>query len=347
MPQEPTTKATATRELLDTATETTTDDVYTQTHDNFTKFTCKEVYAFRSIATSNDYSESANSLSNLLQLGITVESPNGIEELIVIQPEHLLKVPIEQREEIVEAMFNEGEIWVGQHEDIFTKGLFPKTWGTIIAPTTKEVDDIIQYVNKGITNMDPYGVQEAFTMGSTMSLLLSSFLITSSIAFTAGLSTPLALTVGFASSIGSAKMTEPILGLTERFLGLDTPHLWAQKNRDVEDLSIEPINTDLKEELNTIFTTFTEGWTSATVIEVKEQDSTVRLDLFTEMGGDVTVTIPRPSDTTTDFLLNRIMNDYDISSVHMLEGKTVELNLSSLGREDDTTNENYRLRASQ
>lgn len=333
-----------------TDTEFISEDVYAKTRGSFTKVTCKQVYAFQSIATSNDFSENATSLQSLLQIGVEIEYPNGTTDMLVFQPSNLLHYPIEHRRQLVEQLFGGGDVWISEHDELFTS-LFPKTWGIMVVPDTGSVESIFSYRDSGVTSLYSDGKEQAFSFVSGLGLLLGmiaaggaggmALIATDSIYPILG---------GVAVYFGLLKYgLNPLLDYASDKLDVKTPHLWAQRMspEESEKTEITAIDSGLKESVQKILTQFPEPWTEATVLSVDESTEETKLRLLTkETATEFEITCKTPADSSDRYLLNRLSESVGVGSVRMLEGEQLCIGLSSLGREDNVTkNKTYKLKA--
>lgn len=347
--------ATTTKEAVTTPSSSTrtdaefiSEDVYAETRGAFTKVTCKDVYAFQSIATSNDFSETADTLQSLLQIGVEVEFPNGTEELIVFQPSNLLHYPLEHRQKLVEAMFGGGEVWISNYDDLFTPSLFPKTWETMVVPNTNSVEDVFAYRDTGVTSLYSDGKEQAFSILGGLSLMVGVIGAGGMGSFATGGILPIVGSVAVYFGLLKYGMT-PISEYARERLEIDTPHLWSQRMSPSESEMSEmtPIDSSLEDEIRMILTQFDGPWTTATVLNVDETPDETTLHLLTEeTATEFTVTCQTPADNSDRYLLNRLIDSIGVGSVRMLEGESVQVGVSSLGKEDDVTkNQTYRLQA--
>lgn len=328
--------------LTDTESGFVSEDVYAETNGAFTRVVCKDVFAFGSIATSGDFSETVDSFKSLRQIGVEVEYPNGGTEVLVLQPSNLLSYPIEHRRQVLDAMFNEGEIWIGEFGNLFSEGLFPKSWETIVVPDESSVEKVFSYRDKGISSLYTDGKEEFSVFGGSIGLVFLSTVVSvlsgSLVPFIAGS----ILYIAFLKNSGK------FFDVTRDYFKMDSPHLWCQREScDTVD-SLESMNESLKDELVDVLCGFDDVWTTATILNVEEEPSETTLTLFTEKTAtEVEVVCDTPSDSTDRFLLNRLTESIGVGSVRMLEGEQVQVGLSSLGKEDDVTkNKTYRLRTS-
>lgn len=331
-----------------TKTEFISENVYAETRSSFTKVTCKNVYAFQSIATSNDFSEIATSLESLLQIGVEIEFPNGRTELLVFQPSNLLHYPVEHRKQLVTALFDGGEVWVSEYDDLFTPGLFPKTWEMMVVPNTSAVEEVFAYRDAGVTSLYSDGKEQALSIFGGVGLLVSVIGAGGIASLATGSILP--ILGGLLAYFGGLKYgLEPLIDTVRNKLDMETTHLWAQRMTpdESEMETMQPIDSDLEQSVRNILTRFSGPWTEATVLSVDESADETTLCLLTaETATEFEVTCQTPADKSDRYLLNRLIDSIGVGSVRMLEGERIQVGISSLGREDDVTKNNtFRLQS--
>jgi len=323
------------------------EDVYAETNGCFTKVKCKEIYGFESIATSGDLSVTADDLESLLQFGVEVEYPNGEENILVFQLSNLLHYPIQHRKELIKNMFNNGSIWVGQFDDVFSDGLFPKTWNTIVLPDKNAVDGVFSYRNSGITSLYSTGKEEFVSLFGGSMLVIASFIGIGISVFAYNSMLPLFAVLGVYFILLKYGLS-PIDDYSRKLFSMDEPHIWGQLE-DKSNEDIAPINSDLKETIQKIATSFTEKWTDGTIVDVSEGERETNLSiLMKDTAETITVTYETPKNKSNSYVLNQLVNEIGVGSVRMLDGEHVEVSISVLGKEDDVSkNKTFRIRHSE
>lgn len=323
------------------------EDVYAETRGAFTRVSCHDVYAFSSVATSGDFSETVDSLTSMIQIGVEIEFPNGRREIVVFQPRNLLRMEPKNRSDVLDALLNNGEVWVGEYDSVFTPAGFPKAWDTMIVPDVDGVDSVFAYRDKSLTTYAPDGKEQVLAFGGGLALVLLS-VIGGVIGFgminsIIGMLIPIAIGTALLYTVGDSLIDKA----SERF-EIPTPHLWMQRmDISEEELdSCEPVSGETLGDLQKTMEGLKNEWTTSTVLNVNESPSSTTLDLLTSEGVELSVEYATPADGSDRFTLNTVKSELGVGSVQMLEGEQVELSLTSLGKEDDVSKGGfYRLRA--
>lgn len=334
------------QEDVETDAEFVSEDVYAETRGEFTRVTCHDVYAFASLATSNDFSETVDSVTDMTQVAVEIEFPNGRRELLVFQPRNFLKAPHSHRKALIEALFDNGEVWISEFDSLFSPGMIPKSWDTIVVPDTASADSVLSYRENSILNYGPQTKElltvlcsGLFLIGVSGAFGMMLGMYTGSMFWTLA---PMAGVAGFFHFIDDS-----IVNYLDNWFEIKSPHLWTQR-MDISEEELEscsPASEETVEEIQTAMLGLSEEWTTSTVLNVDETKKTTTLDLLTSSGAEITVEYPTPADNSDRFTLNRIKSSLGVGSVQMLEGEQVEVSLTSLGKEDDVANDGfYRVR---
>jgi len=327
--------------------EFVSEDVYAETRGAFTRVTCHDVYAFSSIATSNDFSETVDSLTSMIQIGVEIEFPNGRREILVFQPRNLLSASVKSREQILSALFNEGEVWIGQFDSLFKPGITPKTWDTIVVPDTESADSVLSYRDNSLINYDPLTKEMLTVTTGGLSIIILGFMasVYTGMQMSGSLVWTLA-PMGMAAILFYLFDDEIVSSIRGKF-DISSSHLWMQR-MDISDDELEecePISDETLTNLRETLLGLRDKLTEATVLNVDESPKTTTLDVLTSEGVELSLEYPSPADNSERFTLNRVKDELGVGSVKMIEGEQVEISVTSLGKEDDVANDGfYRLR---
>lgn len=334
------------------------EDVYANTKNAFTKVQCGDIYGFKSIATSGDYSETTDGISGAIQFGVEITYPNGSNDILVFQLRNVLSRPKYARELLYEKILNNGTIWVADFEDVFTPGLFPKTWGTMIAPTEEAVEAIHTYAQDSRTSYHPNG-KEDFTrfFGGTTTLLLTIFGFGLSGATVGGSvgglsGAILGGLIGLFISVASLPHQDALMRRISEHYELDTSYGWVQREHpDTEEFeTMKPLSDETVTEIGNILRTFDGKWETAHILSVDEERKTTTLTVITEGGVELSIDCPTVSDGSDRFLLNQLVIETGVGSVQQLENETVEVGIETFKfteKEQGTLSPPYCLRPDQ
>jgi len=320
-----------------TETEFCSEAVYANTNNAFTKVQCGDVYGFRSIATSGDYSETTEGLGGAIQFGVEITYPNGKTEILAFQLRNILNRPKYAREQLYEKILNNGEIWVADFEDVFEPSLFPKTWGIMIAPTEEAVEDIHAYANDSRTSYHPNGKEDftRFFGGVTTLLLTISGFGIGGAALGGSLGGATGLFIGGALGLFFSIATLPhqdalLRRISERY-ELDSPYGWVQREEPTEEEfeDMTPLSSDAVTEMGNILRTFDGKWENAHILSIDESHKTTTLTVITEGGMEISIDCPTVSDGSDRFLLNRLVEEIGVGSVQQLEDEEIEVGIET------------------
>jgi hypothetical protein len=325
------------------------EDVFARTRGSFTRVSCGAVYGFESIATSGDFSTVTGSVHDALQFGVEVTFPNGSRELLVFQPRNILRTQPEGRREVLDELLNGGSVWIAHHSDVFSgPALFPKTWGLLVLPDEVAVDSVYSYKEGSFTDQGP-STKHEWALSSVPLLAIGALCVGASVSMVLGgvVAALCTVLVGLVSFIKFNLFTSISDSLRECF-SMDIPRLWVQRE-EIEESEIEEIkesNESVSSDVEEMFSLLEDTWTEAVIINVDESEKRTQIDVLSCTGGSVTLSYRSVADGSERFLLNRLKNEYNVGSVRMLEGETVELSLASDGSEDDAClGGGYRVRS--
>lgn len=341
-----------------TETDFCSEDVYANTNNAFTKVQCGDIYGFRSIATSGDYADTTDGITGAIQFGVEITYPNGSMDILVFQLRNVLNRPKYAREQLYEKILNNGTIWVADFEDVFTPGLFPKTWGTMIAPTEEAVESIHTYAENSRTSYHPNG-KEDFTrfFGGTTTLLLTVFGFGISGAALGGsvggiTGAVLGGVLGLFISVASLPHQDALMRRISEQYELDSSYGWVQRenpcNGEFEEMT--PLDDETVTEIGNILRTFDGKWEKAYILSVDESRKTTTLTIITEGGVELSIDCPTVSDGSDRFLLNRLVEQIGVGSVQQLENEAVEVGIETFKfkeKEQSTLTPPYCLRPVQ
>lgn len=337
-------------DVIEASTESqfVSEEVYAEGVGSFTRVSCGEVYAFSSIATSNDLSEPTTNFNGVTQYGVEITFPNDNTELLVFQLGNLLRISPEKRRPLVTELFNEGTLWVSQFDDLFKSGMFPKTWDCLVVPTREDAEAIHKYREDSLVSYSPNG---KFTV--LMLLYSLSGAIVPSVFGVAFLisSAPLLLVLTILSFIVIYFGYDSVENYIDSKTNFEMPHFWGQSmNFESDSLAdITPISDEFKMRTEKVLTGFTGKWTQGTINEVTETKSTTEISFLAKEGEELSLTFTTPADNSSRFTLNKLVDELGVGSVQMLKGESIEVGVPRINNDSEqvTKKDGFRVRVPQ
>lgn len=329
------------------------EQVYAETKRAFTQVSCHEVYAFSSIATSNDLSRTVTTIDDAIQLGVEISFPNNRRELLVFQPKNLLQADPDHRDHLLENLFNEGQVWIGDYESVFTLAGFPKMWDTLVVPDTESVNEVFNYTDDNLTEYSPSGKRDLAAVLGSVGAFSGAFVLG------AGLATAVA-PASFGAFLGIAALPIALVSIISRLYGetiinwvnsrieLETPHIWMQRidASDNELADSTPLPESEQQRILDSLTALDGLWTTSTVVKVTEDKDTTMLYLMTSQGQMIEVPYQTPADTSDRFTLNQLVTETSVNTIQDLQGEQVQVSLTTLAQGTHTASDDFhRVRA--
>lgn len=318
------------------------EKVYADGVGSFTRVSCGEVYAFSSIATSGHFSETTDTFGNVTQYGVELIFPNGRTELLVFQLGNLLSVSRENRT-LIDELFDNGTVWISNFNDLFRPGMFPKTWDCLVVPTREDAEAVHSYRDNSFTKYSPEGKADLSMLAYSLSGAIVSSLIGIIYLFSSNI-----LYVGLALLMFA--VIYEAFPLAHNYVQSKTAfsnsYFWGQLMNPDSLEEVEPISDDFKERTEKVLRGFTGRWTEGTITSINESEKTTEVDVLTERGEELSFTFTTPADSSTRFVLNRLVNSLGVGSVRMLEGEKIEIGIPRLNDSDamTTRDDSFRVR---
>lgn len=308
--------------------ELTSEDVYAQTHRDFTRVKVVDLYAFTTL--SEDHKTTTELSNGVYHIGIEVEYPTGKNEVVKFTPSNFIQYyPQQSRQEIMNAVCEKDYLWVANHSDVFSHELFPKMWETIVVPTIYDVDAVYDYQEDTFLNTCPRDSLEKVQLGKSTGLLIGAILG--------------GMVVGGSMFGGIGIISGMVLGAIIPYLQIrhenyqqkvyDAPksinasYVWA-KTSDIDMSELEPV-TDIDSVVE-FLTCLDDGeYNTAEIQNVTELGDTVEMDLVVN-GGVFRVSTSQYHGTTSDSILQDLVDSLEVGSVKMLEGDSCRITPNEL-----------------